>query len=525
MNLLTKISIILIALGVLLGVALVYEYDRKLTEQSKVRIASVESSMIENPSGALDLLVAKRNLKSVSTEELILIAELSLELPDRSFNHQALKELKSRLPKCIEVRTFDACVLVLMGEIREGINKLKKISKENPSDQMSRYFYLKNIWVLGGTDERIIAKKGLFQLGESNNRWGYKSLQALNFSSRSDGMLVSDSLSAIEKLQNHPLVTSLDYINSNERKIGLIKDYTIEHALAESKKKLGTIVNPVDLGFWSLSRGFTKDALNIVPPALVESKKEAFWVRFNGLLESNASSEAVLLFKRFQDDLSPQEKLRAEAYLSFIESGQIDFKDWLSRSKNLNDAYSLLGFARLALMKGNALVAYEAFQEAWNLNEHSFHLSQANQFLQIALSSRNTRLAHQISESLATRFPHKFGNSNNHCYLSLLLELKVEEMEKLAEKNLRAFPGNRSFISTLALAKLKSGKPVEALRLMNQRGVASLLQGERALLAIVLKATGKGEVASNVANGLTEKRMLPEEWELLKEYGLTNSKG
>ena len=40
---------------------------------------------------------------------------------------------------------------------------------------------------------------------------------------------------------------------------------------------------------------------------------------------------------------------------------------------------------------------------------------------------------------------------------------------------------------------------------MNQRGVASLLHGERALLAIVLKATGKDEVASTVANGLVEK--------------------
>ena len=290
------------------GSCFVYEYDRKSTEQSKERIASIKSSMIESPSRAFDLLVAKRNLKSMSTEELILIAELSLELPDSSFNHQALKELKNRLPKSIEVRTFDACVMVLKGEIREGINQLEKISKENPSDPMSRYFYLKNKWVLGGIDDRIIAKNGLFQLGESNDRWGYKSLQALNFTSRSDGLLVSDSLTAIEKLQNHPLVTSLDYINSNERKVGLIKDYTAEDALAESKKELGRLVNPVDLGFWSLSMGFTKDALDIVPPTLVKSEKEAFWVRFNGLLRA-MPSEAGLLFKDFGDDLSPQEKL------------------------------------------------------------------------------------------------------------------------------------------------------------------------------------------------------------------------
>ena len=525
MNLLSKISIVLITLVLLLGIAWIYYGNKEETEQSNERISLIKNSLTGNPSGSHDLLVASGNLEDLSTEELILTTELSLELPDRSFNYQALEELRSRAPEMDLVKTFNACVLILEGEIQKGISQLRRISIENPSDPISRYYFLKNLWIFGRTDDRIIAKTGLFELGESKDRWGYKSLQVLNFSYRGDGLLASDSLSAIERLQNHPLVTSLDYINSNERKVGLLNDYSPQDAFDESSKELGRKVNPVDLGFWSLSKGFVEDALDIVPLSLAKSQKDAFWVRFSGLIEINASSEANLLYKDLRDDLSPHENLRARAYLSLAENGQINFNDWLTKAKNLNDANSLLDFARLALVKGNASVAYEAFQEAWNLNERLFHLSQANQFLQISLASRNTRLAHRITESLAVRFPNKFGNANNHCYLSLLLEVKIEEMEKLAEKNLQAFPTNRSFISTLALAKLKTGKPLEALRVMNRRGITSLLQGERALLAIVLKATGKDEVASTVANGLAEKKMLPEEWELLKEYGLVNSKG
>jgi hypothetical protein len=55
---------------------------------------------------------------------------------------------------------------------------------------------------------------------------------------------------------------------------------------------------------------------------------------------------------------------------------------------------------------------------------------------------------------------------------------------------------------------------------MNRRGRVPLNHGERALLACILEASGNREDAKKIAEGLTEQRMLPEEWELLKKFRL-----
>jgi hypothetical protein len=50
-----------------------------------------------------------------------------------------------------------------------------------------------------------------------------------------------------------------------------------------------------------------------------------------------------------------------------------------------------------------------------------------------------------------------------------------------------------------------------------------LIHGERALLAVILKAAGNIEDAQKIVRGLQEQRMLPEEWALLEKYGLIKS--
>ena len=64
------------------------------------------------------------------------------------------------------------------------------------------------------------------------------------------------------------------------------------------------------------------------------------------------------------------------------------------------------------------------------------------------------------------------------------------------------------------------GKSEEALEVMRKRGPVPLLQGEKALLACILTASGKKNDAIKVATGLEEMRMLPEEWALLRKHNL-----
>jgi hypothetical protein len=94
-----------------------------------------------------------------------------------------------------------------------------------------------------------------------------------------------------------------------------------------------------------------------------------------------------------------------------------------------------------------------------------------------------------------------------------------KRLEPEAERIVLAFPSNPSFLSTLALAKVLAGKPQEAFEAMRVRGRSPMLHGERALMAVILAQVGKKEDARKLAKGLTDERMLPEEWALLQGTG------
>jgi hypothetical protein len=91
-------------------------------------------------------------------------------------------------------------------------------------------------------------------------------------------------------------------------------------------------------------------------------------------------------------------------------------------------------------------------------------------------------------------------------------------LEREAENIVNAASSNPNFLSTLALAKLLTGKPDEAIQVMRRRGGAPLLHGEKALLASVLFAQGKDVEARKWSKDLSSNRMLPEEWLLLQKF-------
>ena len=168
-------------------------------------------------------------------------------------------------------------------------------------------------------------------------------------------------------------------------------------------------------------------------------------------------------------------------------------------------------------------MAYRAFQEAWKIDPVQFNVFASEWIPQLSLNSRNSKEAHQITKEVLRRYPEKFGNANNHCYLSLLLGEDPKIQAKEAVRITTAFPGSPTFLSTLALAELLNGNPKEALRAMNQRGPIPLNHGEKALLACILEAVGNKKDAQKLADGLEESRMLPEEWSMLKKYRLVES--
>ena len=195
---------------------------------------------------------------------------------------------------------------------------------------------------------------------------------------------------------------------------------------------------------------------------------------------------------------------------------------YLSRAKATKSAVALVEAGRFALLSGDAASAREAYTAALDIDSNALGQDEGNQLLQLAMSARETLLALRVAESLRRRYPHRWGNCNNSAYLALLTGQEASALVQEVERIVKAVPNNPNFLSTLALAKLLTNKPDEALDAMRRRGALHLLHGERALFAAILFAKGKTAEGQKLADGLVPDRMLPEEWALLEGFRPAN---
>lgn len=525
MNYLTKIIIsFLLGAGGYFGYVW---YSQKKIEKVEVmeRSLDLESLALSEPGKCLSLLQELWKNKKSTAKELLLLAELSLDLPYHSISEELFVQLTELLPNDSNSKVIAACFEYVKGNTLQAINQLNRLQLEYPNSQRAIYELNKIFWVNGALENRIKAKVSLRDLANFEGKWSYKALRVLCFTPPAPGFLKEDLEQAIKDLKSHDLITSIDFLKCLDLEIAVSEGFDIESAITEAKVHLDNPVSPEDLGFWLIRRSRPTDALNVVTEQIALENTTGFFARLQGMLETNRTSEAKKLLNQYRINLSDADELRAQTYWSISIGKKNPLSDYLIGAKSINSAGSLLDVARLALFSNQLELAVDAFEKAWEIDPDTFGLDQANQYLQISLAMRNTKQAHDITKNLHVRFPYKFGNANNLCYLSLLLGEDPQSMEKEAERIIRSFPQNPSFLSTLALAKTLNGKYQEAYDTMSLRGNQRLIHGERALMAVILQNIDKQEDAQKISTSLEEQRMLPEEWAMLKKHKLIKPKG
>ena len=525
MNNLTKITLlILLGVGGYYGYLWYSQIEIKKVEVME-RSMELETLALSEPGKCLSLLQNLWKDKKSSAEELLLLAELSMDTPSHTPSDKLIDQITKLLPNDLNSKVLSACFEYVKGNTLQAINQLNRLQLEYPNSQRATYELNKIFWVSGAWEDRIKAKVALRELANFEGKWSYKALRVLCFTPPGPGFLKEDLEQAIKDLKSHELITSNDFLKCLDMEIAVSEGFDIDSAITEAKVHLDNPVRPEDLGFWLIKRSRPNDALDVVTEQIALDNIKGFFARFQGMLETNRTTGAKKLLNQYRVNLSNADELRAQTYWAISIGKKNPLSDYLFGAKSINSAESLLDVARLALLSNQSALAVEAFGQAWEIDPDTFGLDQANQYLQISLSMRNTKQAYDITKNLNARFPYKFGNANNLCYLSLLLGEDSQSMEKEAERIIRSFPQNPSFLSTLALAKTMNGKYQEAYDTMSRRRGQILLHGERALMAVILQNIDKQEDAQKISSSLEEQRMLPEEWAMLKKHNLIKPKG
>ncbi len=126
------------------------------------------------------------------------------------------------------------------------------------------------------------------------------------------------------------------------------------------------------------------------------------------------------------------------------------------------------------------------------------------------------RVAHEQYADM----PGDITASNNFAFLSLLTGIGRADADRLAEENFRAQGGNANVAATYAYSLYLDGRYQEGLRVLGNFDPHRLEAAGAALyLAILQKAAGDDQAASQSAAGVDATRLLPEEKLLLDKIG------
>ncbi len=523
MTYLVRIILGLLFLGCIFGTFFVFQHKEKQQKSKKIRFQEFEVLGLSEITTTLETLKELYVGKDLSYEEKKLFAELLIDHPNYPYNGEVLTSLITESPDDPDLLVLAECQNFKEGNFTKALDKLRKLVELHPNNVSAKFEFHKRAFTFLSIEDRIVSKQALQDLGRRSDRWGYKSLQVLCFSMPKTGYLKDDILESIDKLQYHPLVTSIDFLKGCEIKFSLLDNYGVAQFNEDVERVLGDRVKIEDYGSWLIRFNQPQKALSTVSKELAQKNTQAFFVRLMGLLQLGKMTEAKTLIDHVKNTFSTEDLYLAGIYLDLAMGKDGVIQNALKKNNLHYSSGSFLDLARLAILKGQGDEALEAFNSAWALKPDEFTNAQANQYLQLVLASKQTKKALSITQSLYDRFPFKLGNVNNLCYLSLIQGVNVIWASEKIRKINSLIPNNPAFLSTLALANLLSGKPEQALKDMQKRGIPQLVHSERAILAVIFHQLGDKERAEKMATTVSFQRLLPEELKLLLDHNLVAS--
>jgi hypothetical protein len=140
--------------------------------------------------------------------------------------------------------------------------------------------------------------------------------------------------------------------------------------------------------------------------------------------------------------------------------------------------------------------------------------------IRLAEEEKDTASLLTLVTEFSNAFPQDQAPVNDIAYLRLLTQQDTLTATQTAEALVRQNPRVMAFRATLALARLRDGRPVDALRVFEEIGpeapVRQFLPGWQAVYAAVLDANGQHDSARTVAALIDAGRLKREELSLIK---------
>jgi tetratricopeptide (TPR) repeat protein len=274
----------------------------------------------------------------------------------------------------------------------------------------------------------------------------------------------------------------------------------------------------ITLAAWLNKIGRPAKTLEVLPEERASQRQDLFLQRLDALAGLQRWSEVkdLLVSERFPIDPVSQHMYLAVAqkHLGSATGATNEWQRALQVAKSPEKLLALAQYAEQNSANDIADAAYSAAIQIAPKNRGAY-----DGRLRLALASGHTAEAQKIAAEIAQVWPDDPAARNQDAYLRLLLGASgdaAETAEREADVLVRKEPRNWLARATLGLARLRLGKPKEALAAIREpRVTGGEPPGALAVRVAILAANGYEEGARNDALLLSAKPLLPEERALI----------
>ncbi len=469
-----------------------------------------------------------REAGETTRDDLRLFATLAQDVRKTHLAREAMKELLRVEPENPDNLFLEARELFLAFRWLEALAKAEAILGRRPTHRPTR---LLRASLLVRRPELVVRLQGKTELNElADEERDRVGLQALGLiaEARWEPVRGDERNATLLRIANHPMAFPGQRLRAygNLLGVGRPDDGTMKLLLDRFGKR------PEILGPWLAGRGLFDEAQVLFSMKKAKERPELFGPWLAVLLHPSPEGRAERLKKAGRllvdaKEMLPEARRNLLGAVLLRVRGSREGMRKLFR-KSFAEAESLpvdkrRGFLDVlafeALTSGERDFALKVMRErfAGGIGEDAPYEACERYFLATMMNKRTVEgLA--IAEQVERRFPAQFAARNNVAYLKLLLKRNVEETARELEELTKEGPPLPTFRATLALARLRTSKPKEALAAITEEGVPVYRgDADKAVCIAILRANGKDETAKALVETIEVGRLLPEEAALLKE--------
>lgn len=472
---------------------------------------------------AFETLIGWLENGSATPKECLALAGIAIKKQDASAARKALDSLPANLPPDLDLERILAHSNLLANEGRfaEAAQKLREANL--PADQMRRIQLVLGTLLLTTSPETEEEGRNILRdLGKSDTAEGLAALRQLashHLSTKPGGVWDEGN-----RLLGHPQHTFADVLLCNQIEIaqsGADRERVLGDLISSSRKL--DIKDRVVLAQWLLAMQAPSRVEGIFSREDLASSEPAF-LSVADALAAQGRWEDIRTLLNFPQRPQLDEALR-QLFLSKVarqlgeeEAGDVHWQA-VFRELTFSPIQTIRQVVAYALSIGRKDSARRALELLVDRKE-----AQPGDFtalIQIIPPTASAEETLAVLSKFQAAYPKIPEVQSDSAYLSLLTGRDLDASYATAKELAALHPDYLSYLSVLALAELRRGRPADADRLYEGRQIdwSNACTHFKVVRIAVLEANGRPAEAETLRATLDPAQLRPEEQELVKKTG------